>query len=92
MRIFLIYFLSTPLGILTGNEARLKNVGGEVLFYIWFRFYCFILCGVLCLFIVLTFMKVRSSVKKICDNCFIIRRKGALIVLCKILKHKQRQA
>ena len=38
------------------------------------------------------FMKVRSSVKKICDNCFIIRRKGALIVLCKILKHKQRQA
>ena len=27
--------LSTPLGILTGEEARTKNVGGEQLFIIW---------------------------------------------------------
>ncbi len=27
--------LSTPLGILTGKEAREKNVGGEELFIIW---------------------------------------------------------
>ncbi len=27
--------LSTPLGILTGEEARVKNVGGEELFIIW---------------------------------------------------------
>ncbi len=27
--------LSTPLGILTGEEAREKNVGGEELFIIW---------------------------------------------------------
>lgn len=27
--------LSTPLGILTGEEARAKNVGGEELFIIW---------------------------------------------------------
>ena len=27
--------LSTPLGILTNKEARLKKVGGEMLFSIW---------------------------------------------------------
>ncbi len=27
--------LSTPLGIMTGKEARTKNVGGEELFIIW---------------------------------------------------------
>ena len=36
-------------------------------------------------------MKVRSSVKKICDNCKIIRRHGKLMVICKNPKHKQRQ-
>jgi large subunit ribosomal protein L36 len=36
-------------------------------------------------------MKVRSSVKKICEKCNVIRRKGTLIVLCINLKHKQRQ-
>jgi large subunit ribosomal protein L36 len=36
-------------------------------------------------------MKVRSSVKKICEKCFLIRRKGNLLVLCVNLKHKQRQ-
>ena len=28
-------FLSTPKGILTGNEARKDNVGGEALFTLW---------------------------------------------------------
>ncbi|HIC96084.1 TPA: 50S ribosomal protein L36 [Candidatus Bipolaricaulota bacterium] len=36
-------------------------------------------------------MKVRSSVKKICDHCKLIRRHGRLIVVCKNPKHKQRQ-
>ncbi|MFQ5602871.1 MAG: 50S ribosomal protein L36 [bacterium] len=36
-------------------------------------------------------MKVRSSLKKICDNCKIIRRKGRLYVICKNPRHKQRQ-
>ncbi|MEN9572963.1 MAG: hypothetical protein RL514_818 [Verrucomicrobiota bacterium] len=27
--------LSTPSGILTGNEARRQNVGGELLCYVW---------------------------------------------------------
>ncbi|AFQ24065.1 50S ribosomal protein L36 [Candidatus Portiera aleyrodidarum] len=36
-------------------------------------------------------MKVRTSVKKICINCKIIRRKGILRVICKDLRHKQRQ-
>lgn len=30
-----IALLSTPLGVLTGQEARRRNVGGEVLAYIW---------------------------------------------------------
>ena len=36
-------------------------------------------------------MKVRSSVKKICDKCKIIRRKGVVLVICTNPKHKQRQ-
>jgi large subunit ribosomal protein L36 len=36
-------------------------------------------------------MKVRSSVKKMCPSCKIIRRKGVLRVICKNPKHKQRQ-
>ena len=36
-------------------------------------------------------MKVRSSVKKICSKCKIIRRKGVLRVICSDPKHKQKQ-
>ncbi|KAL9934188.1 hypothetical protein V8E36_006644 [Tilletia maclaganii] len=37
-------------------------------------------------------MKVRSSVKKFCDGCSVVRRKGRLYVMCsKDPKHKQRQ-
>ncbi|MCD6229097.1 MAG: 50S ribosomal protein L36 [Candidatus Omnitrophota bacterium] len=36
-------------------------------------------------------MKVKSSVKKICDKCRIIKRKGIIRVICKNPKHKQRQ-
>jgi len=36
-------------------------------------------------------MKVRASVKKICDKCKIIRRTGRVRVICEIKKHKQRQ-
>ncbi len=36
-------------------------------------------------------MKVRSSVKKICDNCKIIKRKGKVRVICKNPRHKQKQ-
>jgi large subunit ribosomal protein L36 len=36
-------------------------------------------------------MKVRTSVKKICDKCKIIKRKGKIRVICVIPKHKQRQ-
>ncbi|MDY0186308.1 50S ribosomal protein L36 [Syntrophus buswellii] len=36
-------------------------------------------------------MKVRSSVKKICDKCKIIKRRGLLRVICENPKHKQRQ-
>ncbi|MBA2123483.1 50S ribosomal protein L36 [bacterium Unc6] len=36
-------------------------------------------------------MKVRSSVKRICEKCKIVRRQGVVRVICKIPKHKQRQ-
>ena len=36
-------------------------------------------------------MKVRSSVKRICENCKIVRRQGRLIVICTNPRHKQRQ-
>ncbi len=37
-------------------------------------------------------MKVQASVKKVCDNCKVIRRKGVVRVICsKNPKHKQRQ-
>jgi len=36
-------------------------------------------------------MKVRSSVKKMCKNCKIIKRYGKVMVICKIKKHKQKQ-
>ncbi len=37
-------------------------------------------------------MKVQASVKKMCDGCKIVRRKGVVRVICsKNPKHKQRQ-
>lgn len=37
-------------------------------------------------------MKVRSSVKVMCKNCKIVRRKGVLRIICKKNpRHKQRQ-
>jgi large subunit ribosomal protein L36 len=36
-------------------------------------------------------MKVRASVKKICDKCKMIHRYGTVRVICTNPKHKQRQ-
>jgi|GEM_PF-7780 len=36
-------------------------------------------------------MKVRSSVKRICEHCKIVRRRGVVRVICTNPKHKQRQ-
>ncbi|MEA1964902.1 MAG: 50S ribosomal protein L36 [Candidatus Aerophobetes bacterium] len=36
-------------------------------------------------------MKVKSSVKKICNKCKIVKRKGVVRVICENPKHKQRQ-
>ncbi len=36
-------------------------------------------------------MKVRSSVKKICPKCKIIRRHGVVRVICVNRRHNQRQ-
>ncbi|MFH1240975.1 MAG: 50S ribosomal protein L36 [Pseudomonadota bacterium] len=36
-------------------------------------------------------MKVRPSVKPICNKCKIIRRRGVVRVICVNRRHKQRQ-
>ncbi|HNW71813.1 MAG TPA: 50S ribosomal protein L36 [Candidatus Paceibacterota bacterium] len=36
-------------------------------------------------------MKIRSTVKKICDNCKMVKRKRHLRVICTNPKHKQKQ-
>lgn len=36
-------------------------------------------------------MKVRTSVKPICDKCKVLRRRGVVRVICAVKKHKQRQ-
>ncbi|MFH0749396.1 MAG: 50S ribosomal protein L36 [Candidatus Gottesmanbacteria bacterium] len=36
-------------------------------------------------------MKVRASVKKMCNKCKIVRRRGRVFVICENPKHKQRQ-
>ena len=37
-------------------------------------------------------MKVRASVKPVCDKCKVIKRRGVIRVICKQYpKHKQRQ-
>ena len=36
-------------------------------------------------------MKVRPSVKPICEKCKVIRRRGKVMVICEEPKHKQKQ-
>jgi len=36
-------------------------------------------------------VKVRSSVKRICEKCKLIKRKGVVRVICEDPRHKQRQ-
>ncbi len=36
-------------------------------------------------------MKVRASVKKICKDCKVVRRRGVVRILCANPRHKQRQ-
>ncbi|MFH1377175.1 MAG: 50S ribosomal protein L36 [Planctomycetota bacterium] len=36
-------------------------------------------------------MRVRPSIKRRCDKCRIIRRRGVVRVICEDPRHKQRQ-
>ncbi|MBI2444178.1 MAG: 50S ribosomal protein L36 [Candidatus Magasanikbacteria bacterium] len=36
-------------------------------------------------------MKVRAAVKPICLKCKVVRRRGRVHVICRNVKHKQRQ-
>ncbi|MEQ8694570.1 MAG: 50S ribosomal protein L36 [Gammaproteobacteria bacterium] len=36
-------------------------------------------------------MKVQASVKRMCRNCRVTKRKGVVRIICKNPRHKQRQ-
>jgi len=36
-------------------------------------------------------MKVQASVKRICEKCRIVKRRGKVRIICENPKHKQRQ-
>ncbi|MCB1955692.1 MAG: 50S ribosomal protein L36 [Rhodocyclaceae bacterium] len=36
-------------------------------------------------------MRVQASVKRLCRNCKVIRRKGVVRIICTDPRHKQRQ-
>lgn len=36
-------------------------------------------------------MKVRASVKPMCTDCQVVKRRGVVRIICKNPKHKQRQ-
>nr|YP_009708679.1 ribosomal protein L36 [Elytranthe albida]QFV19790.1 ribosomal protein L36 [Macrosolen bibracteolatus]QFV19858.1 ribosomal protein L36 [Macrosolen cochinchinensis]QFV19926.1 ribosomal protein L36 [Macrosolen tricolor]WAN81352.1 ribosomal protein L36 [Alepis flavida]WAP90887.1 ribosomal protein L36 [Peraxilla tetrapetala]WAP90995.1 ribosomal protein L36 [Peraxilla colensoi]WAR50594.1 ribosomal protein L36 [Trilepidea adamsii] len=36
-------------------------------------------------------MKIRASVRKICEKCRLIRKRRRILVICSNPKHKQRQ-
>ncbi|MDX5364676.1 MAG: 50S ribosomal protein L36 [Zoogloeaceae bacterium] len=36
-------------------------------------------------------MRVQASVKRLCRNCKVVRRKGVVRVICTDPRHKQRQ-
>lgn len=36
-------------------------------------------------------MKVKASVKRMCDKCKLVKRKGVVRVICTNPRHKQRQ-
>jgi len=37
-------------------------------------------------------VKVRASVRRICEKCKVVRRRGVVYVVCSEPRHKQRQA
>ncbi|MEX0642484.1 MAG: 50S ribosomal protein L36 [Pirellulales bacterium] len=36
-------------------------------------------------------MKVKASVKRVCDKCKVVHRRGVVYVVCSNPRHKQRQ-
>ena len=39
----------------------------------------------------MNYIKIRPSVKPMCEKCKVIKRKGRVMVICENPKHKQRQ-
>jgi small subunit ribosomal protein S8 len=70
--------LSTSRGLILGRDSCDNRIGGEIICCIW-------------LFFLYKVMRVRSSVRPICNKCRVIRRYRKVFVICDYPKHKQRQ-
>ena len=76
--------MATDMG---SDQTVFKGVNwGKAMMWIFllsdtFIFSCFLI----------SYMKVRASVKKMCDKCKIVERRGIVRVICETKKHKQRQ-
>jgi small subunit ribosomal protein S8 len=69
--------LSTSRGLILGRDSCDNHIGGEIICCIWLFLY--------------KVMRVRSSVRPICNKCRVIRRHRKIFVICDYPKHKQRQ-
>jgi large subunit ribosomal protein L36 len=79
---------ASALGIGQGNCPGIQVAGQKGIYILEtrplvYRFYVAIKKG--------NTMKVRASVKKMCDKCKVIHRRGVVRVICENAKHKQRQ-
>ncbi|BCG49378.1 50S ribosomal protein L36 [Candidatus Carsonella ruddii] len=36
-------------------------------------------------------MKIKNSIKKICNRCIVVKRQKKIFIICFFKKHKQRQ-
>ena len=66
------------------SGADLRGVVGVITIRVWPQYVPFFMHGVT--------VKVRSSVKPICEHCKVVKRDGVTRIICKRNpKHKQRQ-
>ena len=65
-------------------EYITRFVLGVFLFFLAIKLFKYVV-------ILFKFMKVRASVKRLCEGCRIVKRQNVVRVICKNARHKQRQ-
>ena len=87
-----MYRQSTHKGGLCRNRAKAENFFAGGACVIWGAApYTKALCPVPATCKCAEAMKVRASIKRICESCKIVRRRGVVYVVCSNPRHKQRQ-